>query len=220
MVRQTREKRVSNATRQVRDPEATQTAILDAAEEEFAKYGLSGARTEEIAAKTGVTKAMIYYYFKSKEQLYQAVLERIIFSYVNSIKPEELEQLPPEAALEKLVRGQVAADVTYPHNIPIQCHEAMQNQGKYYRSILTSERAQKLFTIVTAILERGIAEGCFRQVHPQHTVINILGACSFYFIAYENLKNLWQGASLRSPEMIEQHTQEVVNLVLAGVRRI
>ncbi|WP_036487439.1 TetR/AcrR family transcriptional regulator [Myxosarcina sp. GI1] len=46
-----------------RDSEATQTEILDAAVEEFALQGLNNARIETIAANTGVTKAMIYYYF-------------------------------------------------------------------------------------------------------------------------------------------------------------
>ncbi len=49
--------------------EATQAVILAAAEEEFAQHGF-------IAAKTGVAKSMIYYYFKDKEGLYKLVLER------------------------------------------------------------------------------------------------------------------------------------------------
>jgi AcrR family transcriptional regulator len=51
-----------------RDAEATRSSILDAAEHEFAKVGLWGARTESIAARTGVTKAMIHYYFENKEK--------------------------------------------------------------------------------------------------------------------------------------------------------
>src|ERR1700733_4057015 len=68
--------RVPARTTQTRDAELTRGAILDAAEEEFSKNGLAGARTDAIAALTGVTKAMIYYYFENKEALYQAVLER------------------------------------------------------------------------------------------------------------------------------------------------
>ncbi|OKH21268.1 TetR/AcrR family transcriptional regulator [Chroogloeocystis siderophila] len=211
--------KAGKAAKQVRDAEATKTAILDAAEAEFAQYGLNAAKTEEIAAKTGVTKAMIYYYFKSKEDLYVAVLERVFFGrYMDSIQPEELEQLPPEEALEKLIRRQIATDFNYPNLGPIQIHEALQNQGKYYQHVLSSDRAQQVFGIVTRILERGIAEGCFRKLHPQHTIVNIMGACNFYFTAYENMKYLWQGAPLLNPETVEQHAQEVVDLILAGVR--
>src|SRR5260370_40150134 len=53
----------------------TRAAILAAAERHFAKAGLAGARTEEIAAEAGVNKALLYYYFESKEHLYEAVIE-------------------------------------------------------------------------------------------------------------------------------------------------
>src|SRR6266436_3406434 len=54
---------------------ATRRAILAAAATVFAKSGLAGARTDAIAAKAGVNKALLYYYFDSKENLYEAVLE-------------------------------------------------------------------------------------------------------------------------------------------------
>ena len=66
----------SKVNRGMRDAEATKQQILDAAELEFAKNGLSGARTEAIATRAGVAPRMIYYYFQSKEGLYQAVLQR------------------------------------------------------------------------------------------------------------------------------------------------
>ncbi len=55
----------------------TKARILDAALTEFAANGLAGARTEKIAAAAGVNKALLYYYFESKEKLYVAALEMI-----------------------------------------------------------------------------------------------------------------------------------------------
>src|ERR1700734_1191384 len=55
----------------------TRGRILDAALSEFAANGLAGARTEQIAAAAGVNKALIYYYFESKEKLYSAALEMV-----------------------------------------------------------------------------------------------------------------------------------------------
>ena len=53
----------------------TRAKILGAAERAFAGEGLAGARTDAIAAEAGVNKALLYYYFKSKEALYEAVIE-------------------------------------------------------------------------------------------------------------------------------------------------
>src|SRR5712692_3361985 len=53
----------------------TRTAIMHAAERIFADAGYGGARTDAIAAQAGVNKALLYYYFKSKDELYRAILE-------------------------------------------------------------------------------------------------------------------------------------------------
>src|SRR5437660_1267675 len=59
------------------EPEKTRAAILKAALEEFAHEGVTGARTDEIARRAGVNKALLYYYFKDKEGLYAAALEHV-----------------------------------------------------------------------------------------------------------------------------------------------
>src|ERR1035438_1866214 len=56
-------------------PEVSRAAILEAAAQEFAEYGIAGARTEAIAREARVNKALLYYYFKDKESLYGAVLD-------------------------------------------------------------------------------------------------------------------------------------------------
>ena len=60
----------------VRDAERSRAALLDAAQTEFAEKGLAGARTNVIAARAGVNKQLIAYYFDGKQGLYDAVVER------------------------------------------------------------------------------------------------------------------------------------------------
>ncbi|RAI25742.1 TetR/AcrR family transcriptional regulator, partial [Rhodoplanes serenus] len=59
-----------------RDPVRTRAAILDAATHEFRSKGLTGARVDTIAKRSGVNKRMIYHYFGGKDGLYVAVLEQ------------------------------------------------------------------------------------------------------------------------------------------------
>ena len=59
-----------------RDPEATKAKILAAAVREFSAKGISGARVDAIAARAGVNKRMLYYYFESKEGLFREILRR------------------------------------------------------------------------------------------------------------------------------------------------
>ena len=89
----------------VRSPDAyaTQRNIIEVATREFARNGLSGARVDEIAAKTACSKRMIYYYFGDKEGLYLKVLEEA-YRRVRSIESGlDLDHLEPLQALRALV---------------------------------------------------------------------------------------------------------------------
>src|SRR5437763_4684762 len=82
------------------EPEKTRAAILNAALEEFSHEGVAGARTDEIARRAGVNKALIYYYFKDKEGLYASALEQV-FSGLHHQVMSVLERtdLPPRERL-------------------------------------------------------------------------------------------------------------------------
>ena len=202
------------SSKQVRDATLTQAVILAAAEEEFAQHGLIAARTEAIAAKTGVAKSMIYYYFKDKEGLYQAVLDRSHASLLQANQQLDLDHLAPEVALERFLAALLDCVSQNPKLPLIMFHEAVQNHGQYYKqsSSLTID------TMLMAILERGVASGVFRALDPFQTAINIMGSCLFYYIGQGNIKHHANGKHLLSKAMLEQHTQEVISFTLAGVR--
>jgi TetR/AcrR family transcriptional regulator len=214
VVRSAKTKRSSNSSRQIRDPEATQQQILDAAEEEFSKHGLSGARIEAIATRAGVTTAMIHYYFENKEGLYKTVLQRPATECHDVLHELNLENLPPEEALKTLIRAAIAYEAAHPRRGMLWFQEANQNQGKYFKL----GNWQETFAYIIKVLERGIAEGTFRQLDPFVTCIQIIGICTFYFNAHENIKHITPDVDRLSPEMIEKYTQAAVNLILAGVR--
>ena len=75
-----------------------------------------------------------------------------------------------------------------------------------------------LYGTIVKILLQGMNTGVFRQLEPRHTAVNIIGACTFYFTAQENLKYLWPGKRLLGKELLQRHTQESIDLIMAGVR--
>ncbi|MDZ8106893.1 MAG: TetR/AcrR family transcriptional regulator [Nostoc sp. DedQUE12a] len=213
MARQAKGKKSLN-TRQVRDAEATQAVILAAAQEEFAKHGLTAARTEAIAAKTGVAKSMIYYYFQDKEGLYQAVLERSHSDLLQTTQQLDLDDLSPEVALETFLVALLNCVSRNPNLPLIMFHEAVQNQGQYYKH----SSSLSIDKILVKILERGVATGTFRKLDPLQSAINIMGTCLFYFVGIGNAQHYPQDRGLLSAVMLEQHSQEAIALILAGVK--
>src|SRR5205823_10168160 len=84
-------------------PEKSRAAILKAAVREFAREGVAGARTDAIARSAGVNKALLYYYFKDKEALYQAVLDEVCSGGRSATQTALSQDLPPSERLAAYV---------------------------------------------------------------------------------------------------------------------
>ena len=81
-----------------RDAEETRRRLLRAASEEFAEYGLAGARVDRIAAAAGASKPLLYTYFGNKDQLFDLVYNNLIASIVSDV-PLDAADLPGYAGL-------------------------------------------------------------------------------------------------------------------------
>lgn len=86
------------------EAQSLKARIFSAAIAVFAEHGLSGARMEQIATEAQTTKRMVVYYFKSKEQLYQEVLQHVYARIRETEQQLGLENVPPVEALVRLVR--------------------------------------------------------------------------------------------------------------------
>src|SRR3954447_3780500 len=99
-------KRRSNGFRRQRgDPPATRRKKLPPARREFATRGLAGARVDDIAGRAGVNKQLVYHYFGDKDALYLAVLEWVYEEIRTQERKLNLEGLPPEKAIKKLIES-------------------------------------------------------------------------------------------------------------------
>src|SRR3984893_11327714 len=97
--------RANGKTPRRRNPAATRQKLLAAARREFAASGLAGARVDEIAARAGVNKQLVYHYYGDKDALYLAVLEWVYEEIRAQERTLNLEGLPPERAIKKLIES-------------------------------------------------------------------------------------------------------------------
>ncbi|BAS59158.1 TetR family transcriptional regulator [Leptolyngbya boryana NIES-2135] len=202
--------------RQFRDAEITQKQILDAAEIEFSRHGLKGARISAIAKQAKITTAMIHYYFENKEGLYRAVLQRPMEENQQFVEQLELDHLSPEDAITFIIRVAIANEFRNPYRQMLWFQEASQNQGLYFKQGNWSG----IFERVIKVLERGIESGDFRPVDdPMLMLTHILGVCIFYFTVQENWQHLTPDVDRLSPEKVEKHTEAAIAFVLAAIKK-
>lgn len=123
--------------------------------------------------------------------------------------------MPTEVQHQQYLQVHLFFQMSKNHNIEAMLFlEAIQNRGKYY----PKQSIEQLYGTVIAIFSQGIANGVFRPLEPRHTAVNIVVTCVFYLAASENVKHLWAGKRMLSKAMLEEHTQESVSFILAGVR--
>lgn len=165
------------------DPEGVRRNILDVATREFAAKGYSGARVDEIAAKTATSKRMIYYYFGDKEGLFVAVLEEAYAGIRRIERALDLGDLPPVEALRRLAEFTFDYQDAHPEFIRLVMVENIHNAVHLERS----ERIQGLNVSVMDVLEgvyrRGVADGVFREGLDAIDLHMTISALSFFNVA-------------------------------------
>lgn len=202
-----------------RDPEGVRRDILNVAMEEFSQNGLSGARIDEIAARTRTSKRMIYYYFGDKEGLYQRVLEEAYGKVRGGESDLELEGLDPQAALERLCR------FTFDHHRrnPDFIRMVMIENIHHGRHMQVSQTIRGLnrpaIEALEGVLKRGQESGVFRigvdplELHWQ------ISALSFFNVSNSATFSHIFGGELFTGEGQERLSAHVAEMVLRYVLR-
>lgn len=157
----------------------TRAAILKAAEQIYAESGLAGARTEAIAAAAGVNKALLYYYFKSKEDLYQAVIGSQLREFRLQTQKVLSTQGPAGPILLRYVTYHFDFIGTHPSYPRIFQRMLMEEDRTLER--IAREHSIPLSKLLIALLERGVKSGEFRRLDPEHTLVSIAGLTAHYF---------------------------------------
>ncbi len=189
----------------------TRARILDAAIREFSENGLAGARTEQIAEEAGVNKALLYYYFKGKEDLYAAALEQVI----DQVRAESVTVLETKASAGERFVQIVLANFDRAHSHPalssmIQQEMVRLHRGEENRIATMAEKFfRPLWLMVDRLLEDGISSGELVRVDPAQMRYAALGANLLYYLSAPLIK-LAMGTDPLEPRELELRRKTAV----------
>ena len=210
-------KRRTNGKRR-RNPEATRNKLLVAARREFADSGLAGARVDEIAARAGVNKQLVYHYFGDKDALYLAVLEWVYEEIRAHERELNLEGLPPERAIRKLIESSFDHLATHPDFILLLNDENRAGARHVRGSRKLEAMHSPLVSLVSKILSEGVRSGVFRKgINPVHLYISIAGLSYFFFSNTPTLSAIF-GKDLSSAAAKRARRKHVVDLLPQALR--
>lgn len=211
----------SGRRRSPRQPSALQPRlrekIVSAAAQEFATVGFDAASVLRIAMAAGVHHPHIYYYFRSKEELWREASTRAfapIFERV-AIEGPKLAHLGPIEACEHAIRTFTRFSAENPVAALIVTRETL-NPGSRL-DWLTEHLLTPLHQIMVPLLEHGMAVGVLRPIPIPHFMQAMVGAVVSFFSSGPALRPLY-GIDPLTPESIERHVDFMASLLIEGIR--
>jgi AcrR family transcriptional regulator len=197
----------------------TRQAIIDAATEEFAALGLGGARMDAIALRAGQNKRLLYYYFGTKEDLFQAVLERTYENIRTAEGALQLDEVDPVEAIRRLVSFTWHYYITHPEFITLLNSENLHQAAHLKNSAIIRELNSPLIQTLDKVLERGRAAGLFRSgVDPLQLYISI-ASLSFFYLSNRHTLQVVFGRDLKQPKAEAERLSHMTELVLGYLLR-
>ena len=191
----------------------TKDRILDAAEQLFADKGFDGTKVQEIATSAGVNKAMLYYYFKDKDELLIAVIGRIIGGIRDAI-PRYFDREENAAQnIEHFLDFYIEYLADNSSFVRLMAWEML--SARHVQAI-AKDYIIPVFSLMRERITEAIAKGWIRDVSPEHTVFSVVGMNVFYIVA-SPLFMLILGDDPLCPEMIAKRKQSVKDLIMHGL---
>ncbi len=187
-------------------PEESRAAILRAAVAEFAQHGIAGARTDSIAHAARVNKALLYYYFKDKDALYEAVLDHVFSGLRERVMPVLESKLEPR---EKLLQylgcyfDYIAANPRFPRVVQAEWMR-VGPKGNPQMLRIAREYFAPIYRRVAEMLREGAEKGQFRPVNPMDFLPSMVGVIIFYFSTAPAMKTMLKIDPLSSKRIAER----------------
>jgi TetR/AcrR family transcriptional regulator len=203
---------------QTTDKITTEERILAAAKTVFTQKGYAGTRMQEVADTAGINKAMLHYYFRSKEKLFRVILSEAL----NVLAPVVLRVLKSDkdvlGKLEDMVNNYLQILLDRPHLPLFVMHELSQNQGSFVKEMMKSQNTQPyVMAFFQQVIEEG-EQGKIRKVDPIHLMMNTMSMIVFPFISWPMITTAAGMPEEMFQPILEQRKEQIMDFLRAALR--
>jgi TetR/AcrR family transcriptional regulator len=205
-------KLIANTKAKIR--ELNSAAIIAAAEEVFALKGFKGATTQEIADLAGLPKANVHYYFKTKKDLYNKVLEDVVVVWKNEADAFNHAE-DPAAAISDYIRSKMEYSFTRPFGSKVWANEIIHGAP-----VLGDEKLARFLSIwekrKTIQINRWAKQGKIIPVDP-HYLLFMIWATTQHYADFEHQIRVLNGNKSLTKKQQKKATDTVIGIILRGI---
>lgn len=161
---------------------STEEKIMTAAKQVFMKYGLYGARMQDIADTAGINKALLHYYFRNKEKLFNKVFENALSRFFEQMEVFANDSLPIKERLFIYVSNIIDFYSEYPQMSMFIIKE-IGNNPELFKQKIQAAKKNKVNKLLIHALEDAIKTEGLKKIDTTLFIINLQSLCSFPFLA-------------------------------------
>jgi len=196
---------------------STEEKILAAAKTIFIEKGMDGARMQDIADNAGINKALLHYYFKSKEKLFEVIFKEgaeKLFSKINSILNSDL----PLFEKIRLFSTEYAEIISQNPYLPLFVLNEMNKQPHSFLENIFGKN-QPTFENLVKQIDKEIKKGTIKQVSPVNLVINMISLSIFPFVAKPVFQRIMNLDALQFGSIMDQRKTMNAEFIIASIKK-
>jgi TetR/AcrR family transcriptional regulator len=195
----------------------TERKILEAARKVFISKGMHGARMQEIADEAGINKALLHYYFRSKDKLFQAIFRETF----EELMPKAIGIFKEEGMFEDKLRLFVSNyidTISKNHFLPVFVFNEINQNPEMLTEFV--DALKPLQQVVAAELQKKVASGEYSTINPVQFFSNVMAMTLFPFLAKPLLTNSFAMSEEQFKAFVEQRKVLIPEIMLTYLKTV
>jgi len=203
------------------DKMTTEERIFRAAMALFIKKGKHGAKMQEIADQAQINKAMLHYYFRSKEKLFAHVFETVAGKVFGSLHTLFKDEVPFSVSLRLFIDNYISMLNSNPHILMFILREIGEGGETALNTIddMLKKGAFKLPDAFVKAADNAVQKKEIKAVNGIQLMLSVIGAANYFFFAEPMIRGLLESnKSYNRKEFLEQRKHDIFDLVYNGIK--
>jgi TetR/AcrR family transcriptional regulator len=195
----------------------TEQKILEAAKNIFLAKGLDGARMQDIADEAGINKAMLHYYFRSKDKLFEQIFTEVAGHFIPKIIAILEAEKTVFEKIEMFCREYISQVIQTPY-VPIFILNEINKQPEAFLKKVLNIRKPPVEAFVKQ-LEKEARQGIIKRTDPLQLLLNVLSLCIFPFVARPMIQLIGGKDRNQFIAMMEQRKKDVPKMIIESIKK-
>ena len=197
--------------------QSTEERILASAKKIFVEKGMAGARMQDIADDAGINKAMLHYYFRSKEKLFEVIFKEAATRLFPAISNILNSEMPLFDKIRRFTHDYLEIVIENPFLPLFVLNEINKRPQAFGKKIFGHNRPP--IHILAEQIEQEIRKKTIKPVNPAHLVMNMMSMCVFPFVGKPMIQMIMNIDDTQFRNMMEERKTMIADFIIASIKK-